>query len=139
MKRFMTVCALAVAILGLSQQQASAWKKFGFNIGMNINSESADNSALWGAYRNGPVPGSKGHGQASTITWDKHPKYADQFGGGYNPGYAPGDFGGFDGHSGPAALPAPAPMPQAAAPAYAPTYIPATYWVPAQNNYWPGN
>ena len=89
-----------------------------------------------GAFRNGSVPGSEGHGQASTITKNTHGRVNDQNGGGFNPQYAPGDFGG--GRGGAAPLPFPT-MPQAAAPAPAPMYIPATYWAPTQNYYWPGN
>ena len=46
MKRFVMVCTLALAVMALSQQKASAWKKFGFNIGLNLNMELADNSTL---------------------------------------------------------------------------------------------
>jgi hypothetical protein len=161
MQRFLSVCALAVAILGLSQQKASAWKKFGFNFGLGVNKESADNSFLGGFYRDGPVPGSKGHGLASTITQEMHGQYPEYHGGGFNPHFMPGDFGGHGapaitvvpGHSAPVApvapiapvvpghaLPgghgAPVPLPVPVGPQ---AMAPAAYWTPAQSYYWPGN
>jgi hypothetical protein len=145
MKRFVTVCTLALAILAASEQKASAWKKFGFNVGLNIAAESADNNLLWGAFRDGPVPGAHTHGLASTIT--KHhaghvaPIHGGGFGGGFDPHFAPmpAPVHGVPGHGVPAPLPgpAPAPMPQATRPA--PTTVQAAYWVPAETYYWPGN
>lgn len=56
MKRFLTLCALALAGLGASEQQASAWCKFGLNVGASVNFECANSNLLWGAIRNGPAP-----------------------------------------------------------------------------------
>ncbi len=55
MKRFLMMGALALGVVALSQQHASAWIKF--NIGFNISFESGNNCWLWGLFRNGQVPG----------------------------------------------------------------------------------
>jgi hypothetical protein len=139
MKRFVTVCTLALAILALSGQKASAWKKFGFNIGMNIAAESADNNYLWGAFRDGPVPGSQGHGLASTVTKGYHDQVNPIYGGGFDPHFAPGGFGPAPDAPVPAPLPAPLPGPMPHASAPAPLHSQAAYWAPAETYYWPGN
>ena len=154
MKRVLTVSVFALAVVMLSQQQAMAWSKFGFNIGMNVNYECADNVFLWGACRSGPVPGSYGHGMASTMTHGETAYTGSPgFGyahGHYDPGFgnwsAPGT-GGFSyglnatapppvhgGGSGFGGTPGTVP--------YAPASVPATLPAPAQSaplapiNYW---
>lgn len=69
MKRFLVYTIAALAILASIENKASAWSKCHFNIGMNFTREAADNSFLWGLYRNGPHPFAHG--------------------GGHNPGYVP--------------------------------------------------
>lgn len=56
MKRFLIACSLALAVSTVAEQKAMAWKKFNFNVGMNISSESAENNFMWGLFRNGPHP-----------------------------------------------------------------------------------
>src|SRR5439155_24295833 len=56
MKRFLAIYLAALAVLALAQNKASAWSKCNFNIGLHISREAADNSLLWGLYRNGPHP-----------------------------------------------------------------------------------
>lgn len=56
MKRFLFACSLALGALVADNQQASAWNKFNFNIGMNISYEAAENNFLWGVFRSGPHP-----------------------------------------------------------------------------------
>jgi hypothetical protein len=90
-----------------------------------ISHSSADRDVAR-TFRDGPVPGSKGHGLASTLTTSEHPAYPGYHGGGFNPHYAPGDFG-LD----------TAAVPHASAPAARLT--PAAYWAPAQGYYGPGN
>ena len=114
MKRFVTMCAVALALLAFESRQASAWSKFGFSVGMNIGYEKADNNFGWGLYRSGPHPFAQG--------------------GGYYGGDSPIE--GYPAASRPMApMTAPAqptlPMPQGVAP--------ATYWAPAASYYWIGN
>jgi len=139
MKRVLTLSVFALAVVGMTGQQAKAWKKFGFNIGMNVNYESADTNCLWGAYRNGPVPGSYGHGVASTMQYESIPSHGYGYDGHghYDPGFgnwsAPGT-GNF-----PYGLNAEAPLPNgggtfAASPAlmpYAPGAVPGGTVAPA--------
>jgi hypothetical protein len=57
MKRFVTLCALAVAILAIAEQKASAWTKFNFSAGVNLSYQGGDNCLLWGLAKSGPAPG----------------------------------------------------------------------------------
>ncbi len=57
MKKFLTIGVLALVLLALPRQQASAWIKCNFSVGLNFNFESGNNCWLWGAFRNGQVPG----------------------------------------------------------------------------------
>src|SRR5437868_6650798 len=57
MKKFLTMSVLALSLAAVSEQQASAWCKFNFGAGFNLSFESANNSGLWNAFRNGPPPG----------------------------------------------------------------------------------
>jgi hypothetical protein len=56
MKRFLIACSLSLALIATSNQKASAWKKWNFNVGLNLSHEAAENNLLWGLYRNGPHP-----------------------------------------------------------------------------------
>jgi hypothetical protein len=138
MKRFLMGCTLAVALLAMSEQKASAWSKFNFGVGLNIGWEKADNSWLWGFYRNGPVPGSDGHGVASTITWEGKGSHSQYQGG--NGGYFQGDVGS-PATTMPYAPPTPTlPAPANSAPAVQQVgdFVPAAYWAPSQAYYWMG-
>jgi hypothetical protein len=57
MKKFVTLSALAAALLLATEQQASAWSKVNFSCGLNLNWVCSGNSFLWGAYRSSPLPG----------------------------------------------------------------------------------
>jgi hypothetical protein len=57
MKKFVGIFALALALA--SQQQASAWVNARFGVGLNIQYQSGNNCWLWGALRNGQVPGAE--------------------------------------------------------------------------------
>jgi hypothetical protein len=78
---------LALGLVLSSQQQASAWSKWSFNAGISVNYEGGNNSALWGMFRSGQVPG------YPTDVWQGF--CAPQFG---YPGY--GGFGGYGGYGG---------------------------------------
>jgi hypothetical protein len=56
MKRLMMGLAALGLVLAI-QQQASAWSKFRFSIGMNISWEGAGNSVLGGLLKGSQVPG----------------------------------------------------------------------------------
>src|SRR5438445_7914094 len=63
MKRFVTICAAALAVLALANQQASAWTKSSFSVGLSFNREASDNSLVHGwLYQNGPHPLAQGGG-----------------------------------------------------------------------------
>jgi hypothetical protein len=57
MKRFVTLCALAVALLAVAEQKASAWTKWNFSAGINLSYQGGDNCLLWGLVKSGPMPG----------------------------------------------------------------------------------
>jgi hypothetical protein len=167
MKHMLVLSLFALAVLAGTNQKAQAWKKWNFNVGLNVNSEAADNNFMWGLYRNGPVPGSQGHGYASTMT---HTETASHLGHGYDGGgshYMPGNYhSGIESHGSapiyatnpshggamPYADAAPAfPMPRASTPAptlpapaqsvplqSSPMVTPASYYWPAPSYYWAG-
>src|SRR5262245_21970186 len=56
MKRFLVASILALGLMAWSPNEASAWSKFNFNIGLNISYEAADTNFLWGLFRSGPHP-----------------------------------------------------------------------------------
>jgi hypothetical protein len=56
MKKFLLASGLALAFIALPQQQASAWYKFNFGVGLNIGWESANNSYGCGRWISGPPP-----------------------------------------------------------------------------------
>ncbi|MCI0464046.1 MAG: hypothetical protein L0Z62_44495 [Gemmataceae bacterium] len=55
MKRFLVMSVLALGMVALSQQHASAWIKL--SIGFNFSFESGNNNLLWGFFRDGQLPG----------------------------------------------------------------------------------
>src|SRR5690348_14853240 len=110
MKRFLAIYLAALAVVAMSQTKASAWSKCNFNIGLHISRESADNSLLWGLYRNGPHPFANNPAAAG------HPGYAPDA---PYPYYQPYGFSGAPANN--PTLPAPGQtMPQAAAQGPAP-------------------
>src|SRR4051794_22707827 len=57
MKKMLTAGFMTLALLAAVQQQAQAWCKFNFGVGLNWNYEGGGNSALWGLVRGSPMPG----------------------------------------------------------------------------------
>lgn len=145
MKRVVMMGVLALALVAVSEQKASAWHKFGFSVGMNISAEKADNNLLWGAYRNGPHPfaPNNGHGPGSEYTHDFKHGNGNGYGNGYGnapAGYPAPEFAGQD--FGVPYAAAPAPAAPVSAPRQAPVqqldYAPVSYWG-APVYYYPGN
>jgi len=100
MNKFLLTCGLALALTALSHQQASAWHKFNFSVGLNIGWEAANNSYFCGRFSSGPPP------------------YAAGFPPAYFPAFGyPAPVDGVNGHyaAAPAASSAPAPAAQSAA------------------------
>jgi hypothetical protein len=124
MKKFLLICGLALALSALSHQQASAWHKFNFSVGMNISWEAANNSYFCGGILSGPPPYAPG------------PL-------GFPPPYAPGwgtpapIYGGYDGHfaAAPAAQTAPAPAAQPVAQGP----VQQAHYTWGQSSYYPQN
>jgi hypothetical protein len=57
MKKLLMVCVLALGVLAVSSQPASAWSKFRASIGASISYDGSGNCLLWGAARGAPLPG----------------------------------------------------------------------------------
>ncbi len=62
MKRLLTIGLLSVAAVAMSQQQASAWIKFGVGAGANVSFQSGGNCIAWGALSGLPPHPHYGHG-----------------------------------------------------------------------------
>jgi hypothetical protein len=114
MKRILVAGMLAISIMAIAEQQASAWVNSKFGIGLNLDYQSGGNQILWGAWRNGQPPGPEAFNA-----------------GPYQPSYR-----------GPVAPPGPyfggAPMPQGSfdAQTFEPPYA-GTYQAPATSPYQP--
>ena len=57
MKKVLAIGLLALGVLALAHQEASAWINHRFGVGVNWSFQSGGNSALWGGWRNGQPPG----------------------------------------------------------------------------------
>jgi hypothetical protein len=57
MKKVLASGLLAICVIALGQQQASAWINAKFGVGLNWNFQSGGNTWGWGAWRNGQPPG----------------------------------------------------------------------------------
>ncbi|MBM4069284.1 MAG: hypothetical protein FJ271_10110 [Planctomycetes bacterium] len=57
MKKLLVVGALALAVVVLSERQASAWCHCKFGVGLNFDYQAGGNNWLWGAFKNGQPPG----------------------------------------------------------------------------------
>lgn len=57
MKKILSIGLLAVCALAVSERPAHAWVNSKFSIGLNWHLQSGNNNILWGAFRNGQVPG----------------------------------------------------------------------------------
>jgi hypothetical protein len=58
MKKILLASLLALGVLSLSQQQASAWVNAKFGVGLNFAWQSGGNCFLWGLAKGEPHPGS---------------------------------------------------------------------------------
>ena len=109
MKKMLAIGLLAVSVIAVVHQEASAWVNARFGIGVNFEYSSGGNSAFWGLWSNGqpPAPGVPCPQYAA-------PSYAP-------PSYAPPSY----------APPSYAP-PSYAPPSYAPpSYAPPSYLPPS--------
>ena len=62
MKKILTAGLLAIAVIAMSQQQASAWICARLGAGVNLGWQSGDNCFGWfGMWHNGPFPDGSGH------------------------------------------------------------------------------
>jgi hypothetical protein len=52
MKKFLLVCLVAASLIAVHQQRASAWVNSHFSAGVTWDYQSANQSCLWGLYRN---------------------------------------------------------------------------------------
>ncbi len=57
MKKFLASGLVAICVIAVAQQQASAWVNYRFGVGLNWDYQSGGNSWCWGAWRNGQPPG----------------------------------------------------------------------------------
>jgi hypothetical protein len=57
MKKVLVAGMLAVCLIAVSQQEASAWVNHKFSIGFNWERQSGNNDFFWGFFHNGQVPG----------------------------------------------------------------------------------
>ncbi len=57
MKRILTLGLVALGLTLGTNQEASAWVNFKFGAGINWQWQSGNNNILWGAFRDGQVPG----------------------------------------------------------------------------------
>jgi hypothetical protein len=57
MKKMVLAGLLAISLIAMSQQNASAWVNSKFGIGLNWSRQSGGNNFLWGAFHNGQPPG----------------------------------------------------------------------------------
>lgn len=124
MKKLLVASVLALALVSGSQQQASAWSHFKFNIGMNVDWSTGNNCWLWGAFKNGQIPEGYGGGPLGDHYAAPQAIYSQ-------PGFN---------------APAPTPMQRQSAPATSSSmmagYYPGNYYYPAnygQGQYYPGS
>lgn len=89
MKKLFFAGLLALSFLATSQQQAAAWVKINFGVGLNFSYESGNNSWFWGAFNNGQVPG-----YPTNVPVGLH--YGHGFGGYYGGYDMGGYYGGYD-------------------------------------------
>src|ERR1051325_726534 len=62
MKKILSMGLLTVCALMVAEQRAHAWVNGKFSIGLNWQVQSANNSILWGVFKNGQVPGPEAFG-----------------------------------------------------------------------------
>lgn len=86
MKKVLALGTLAIALIALSQDQASAWVNKRFGIGLNYSRQSGGNNFGWGAYRNGQPPGPEAFSHNPYMAPSNFPNFGD---------LAPQNFGPF--------------------------------------------
>jgi hypothetical protein len=62
MKKLLSVGLLTVCALAFADRPAHAWVNSKFSIGLNWHLQSGNNNILWGAWKNGQVPGPEAFG-----------------------------------------------------------------------------
>jgi hypothetical protein len=62
MKRLLAIGLLTLCALIACERQAHAWVNAKFSVGLNWQLQSANNNVLWGAWKNGQVPGPEAFG-----------------------------------------------------------------------------
>lgn len=63
MKKILSISLLTLCALAVAERPAHAWVNSKFSIGLNWHLQSANNNVLWGAWKNGQVPGPEAFGQ----------------------------------------------------------------------------
>jgi hypothetical protein len=87
MKKLLGLSVLALTLVAVTGQKASAWTNFNFGVGLNLSWQAGNNSCCWGLWNNGPV-GVEGAGPGY---WGPQKPFGCCNGG--NGGY-PGCYGG---------------------------------------------
>ncbi len=67
MKKILAIGMLAVGLMAVSHQQASAWVNTKFGIGMNFDWSSGGNTLLWGLIRDGQPGGMDPHARPCVL------------------------------------------------------------------------
>lgn len=77
MKKILALGMLAIGLIALSQDQASAWVNHRFGVGLNWSRQSGGNNFGWGAYRNGQLPGPEAFSHNSYMAPSSFPHYGE--------------------------------------------------------------
>jgi hypothetical protein len=85
MKRIVLAGLVAVGMMAIGQQHASAWVNSKFGVGLNWDVQSGGNNLLWGLWRNGQPPGPEAFGGGAPFVAPMPQPYAQS----YAPQYAP--------------------------------------------------
>ncbi len=100
MKKILVTGLVAISMLAIAQQQASAWVNSKFGIGLNWDLQSGGNQILWGAWRNGQPPGPEAFSGGPYQPTYRGPAGAPAFGSAPMPqGFSPMQQGSFDAQS----------------------------------------
>jgi hypothetical protein len=67
MKKIVGFGMLAFCVIAVTQQEASAWIHSNFRAGVNWDWTAANNSILWGCWRDGQVPAPTGFGSGVPV------------------------------------------------------------------------
>lgn len=66
MKKIALAGLVAITLIAIGQQQASAWVNSRFGVGLNWHRQSGGNNFFWGGYKNGQPPGPEAFGGVFT-------------------------------------------------------------------------